>query len=245
MSSFMKASLSTIAIATALLFLWRENLPAQTNDMNRAQTARERVQPDLTTALEAKGLRFGDPVFLRILKEERELEFWMQEPNKKSFKLFRTYRIAAMSGKLGPKLKEGDLQAPEGFYFVNRGRLKPDSTFHLAMNIGYPNIYDRAHGRGGSFLMIHGNRVSIGCFAMTDAKIEEIYTLCDAALQNGQPFFRVHCFPFRMTDERMVKARGDSWEPFWKNLKEGYEAFEKGKIPPNVEVAKKRYFFTR
>jgi murein L,D-transpeptidase YafK len=238
---------STIAVATTALVFWLYSPPAhaQTNGMERAKAVKERVAPRLSKELTALGLHFGDPVFLRILKEERELELWMQEPDKKSFKLFRTYRIAAMSGKLGPKLKEGDRQAPEGFYFVNRGRLKPDSVFHLAMNIGYPNIYDRAHGRGGSFLMIHGNRVSIGCFAMTDAKIEEIYTLCDAALQKGQPLFRVHCFPFHMTKERMVKASGDRWEPFWKNLKEGYDAFENGKIPPNVEVEKKRYLFTR
>jgi murein L,D-transpeptidase YafK len=245
MSTFMKVS--TIAVATTALVFWLYSPPAhaQTNGMERAKTAREQVEPSLTTDLKAKGLRFGTPVFLRILKEERALELWMQEPEKRSFKLFRTYRIAAMSGKLGPKLKEGDRQAPEGFYFVNRARLKPDSVFHLAMNIGYPNIYDRAHGRGGSFLMIHGNRVSIGCFAMTDAKIEEIYTLCDAALQKGQPFFRVHCFPFHMNDERMTEAHGDRWEPFWKNLKEGYDAFENGKIPPNVEVEKKRYVFPR
>ena len=148
-----------------------------------------------------------------------------------------------MSGKLGPKLAEGDRQAPEGFYYVNRSRMKPDSTFHLAFNIGYPNSYDRAHNRTGSFIMVHGNQVSIGCFAMTDYWIEEIYTLCAEALKNGQPFFRVHIFPFRMTDERLAKESSNPWHPFWSNLKEGYDWFEEKKTPPNVTVGEKTYTF--
>ena len=121
--------------------------------------------------------------------------------------------------------------------------MNPNSRFHLSFNLGYPNAYDRAHGRTGDYLMVHGNRVSIGCFAMTDEKIEEIYTLCAAALAGGQKFFRVHCFPFRMTDARMARAAGSRWEGFWKNLRTGYAAFEKDKIPPNVSVRQKRYVF--
>ncbi|NIP93949.1 MAG: murein L,D-transpeptidase [Akkermansiaceae bacterium] len=213
------------------------------NDSTRARAAADRVRPSLARALKARGLRFGDPVYLRAFKEERQLEFWVREPGKKSFKLFRTYRIAAMSGKLGPKLREGDRQAPEGFYFVPPSRMNPASRFHLAFDLGFPNDYDQAHGRDGSHLMVHGNRVSTGCLAMTDKKIEQIYSLCDAALANGQPFFRVHLFPFRMTDQRMAEARGHRWEEFWKNLKEGYDRFERSRIPPNVSVREKRYAF--
>ncbi|NNC90031.1 MAG: murein L,D-transpeptidase, partial [Akkermansiaceae bacterium] len=209
----------------------------------RAKAAADRVRPALRRDLAGRGLRFGDPVFLRIFKEERELEVWVQEPGKPSFRHFRTYRIAAMSGSPGPKLKEGDRQAPEGFYFVKPSRMNPASRFHLSFNLGYPNAYDRAHNRTGSHLMVHGNRVSIGCFAMTDAKIEEIYTLCDAALNGGQPFFRVHCFPFRMTAARMDAAEGHRWESFWRNLKEGYDVFERTKIPPDAAVRRKRYVF--
>ncbi|MGI9241899.1 MAG: L,D-transpeptidase family protein, partial [Verrucomicrobiales bacterium] len=156
---------------------------------DRAALVAQRVRPALKRELNAKGLEFGDPVFIRVLKEERELELWVQQPGKKTFGLFRTYRIAAMSGKLGPKEKQGDLQAPEGFYFVPPANMNPKSTFHLSFDIGYPNAYDRAYGRTGDFLMVHGNRISTGCFAMTDDKIEEIYTLCDAALEKGQKFF--------------------------------------------------------
>ena len=149
-----------------------------------------------------------------------------------------------MSGTLGPKLAEGDCQAPEGFYFVANRHLNPRSTYHLSFNLGFPNAYDLAHGRTGSHLMVHGSDMSIGCFAMTDPGIEEIYTLCAAALAKGQPFFRVHIFPFRMNEERMTKAAGDPWEEFWKNLKEGHDLFERNHVPPEVNVQDKRYVFT-
>jgi len=209
----------------------------------RAKDAVTRRSPRLSNALAEKDLKLGDPVFVRILKESRELEIWVLHKPSGRYRLFRTWKIAAMSGTLGPKLAEGDRQAPEGFYFVNRALMKPDSTFHLAFNIGYPNQYDLAHGRTGSYIMVHGNRVSIGCFAMTDDKIEEIYTLCNAALKNGQRFFRVHVFPFHMTEERLTKESGSKWYPFWKNLKEGYDWFEEKRTPPNVNVTEKQYTF--
>jgi murein L,D-transpeptidase YafK len=124
--------------------------------------------------------------------------------------------------------------------------MNPNSSYHLSFNLGYPNTYDRAHDRTGSFLMVHGSFVSIGCFAVTDPRIEEIYTLADAALRNGQPLFRVHCFPFRMTKERLAKLTQpeEKWRSFWQNLKEGYDHFEKTKSPPNVTVKDKRYHFS-
>ena len=123
--------------------------------------------------------------------------------------------------------------------------MNPNSRFHLSFNLGYPNTYDRAMGRTGSALMVHGNEVSIGCFAMTDSKVEEIYALTDAALRNGQKFFRVHVFPFRMTERRMNEARSDQWYPFWKNLQDGYAFFEKTGNPPNVLVRDRKYVFEK
>ena len=169
------------------------------------------------------------------------MEFWLRKGKK--YNLFRTYPIAAMSGQLGPKLLEGDRQAPEGFYYVSASRMNPNSRFHLSMNLGYPNRYDRVHGRTGSALMIHGGRASIGCFAMTDPKIEEIYAMADAALRNGQMFFRVHCFPFRMSEANMKKYAQSKWDSFWLNLKEGYDFFETSKFPPDVQVEAKKYVF--
>lgn len=210
----------------------------------RAAAAAARVRPQLEAALKVQDLRFGDPVFVRAFKEERVLELYVLRRASNKFVVFRTYSIAAASGGLGPKLAAGDGQVPEGFYFVTAAAMKPDSTYHLAFNIGYPNAYDRYHQRTGDSIMVHGNEVSIGCLAMTDAKIEEIYTLCDAALRGGQKLFRVHVFPFRMSGERMAKARGNRWEAFWLNLKEGYDFFEKAGLPPDATVAKGVYQFS-
>lgn len=209
----------------------------------RAAAAKARVMPQLKIDLAEKGLHFGDPVYLRAFKEERILELWMRRRDTGKYELFRTWPIASASGGLGPKLAEGDSQVPEGFYAVTPERMKPDSQFHLAFNLGYPNAYDLAHQRSGSYIMIHGAECSIGCLAMTDAKIEEIYTLGAAALEYGQPFFRVHLFPFRMTAERMCIISGQPWEDFWKNLKQGYDLFEKTQVPPEVEVKNLRYVF--
>ncbi|MDJ0850372.1 MAG: murein L,D-transpeptidase family protein [Myxococcota bacterium] len=213
----------------------------ETPSTDRSRAAITRVRPSLESALRERELRFGAPVFIRIFKESRELELWVQ--GKGRFELFRSYPICTFSGGLGPKLRTGDLQSPEGFYFVNPGRLNPASRFHLSFDLGYPNAYDRHHGRTGSALMVHGDCVSIGCYAMTDARIEEIYALVDAALRAGQPFVRVHAFPFRMTEANMARNRGSRWRSFWENLRQGYEFFEREKRPPNVEVRGGRYAF--
>lgn len=209
----------------------------------REKDAITRMTPRMTRELAAKGLTLGSPVFIRIFKESRELELWSLHRATGKYRHFKTWRIAAMSGKLGPKLAEGDFQAPEGFYYIAPSRMKPGSNYHLAINIGYPNNYDLAHNRTGSFIMIHGNRVSAGCFAMTDPSIEEIYTLCHQALNNGQPFFRVHIFPFRMTSLRLAREQENRWHHFWTNLKKGYDWFEKKETPPDVSVRGKQYTF--
>ena len=183
--------------------------------------------------------KMGDPVFIRLFKEEALLEVWIK--TEESYKHLKDYIICASSGHLGPKLKEGDRQAPEGFYKVRKRQLNPKSKFHLSFNLGYPNSYDRAHHRTGSFLMIHGNCVSIGCYAMTDEKIEEIYALVKSALNHGQPYVWVHAYPFRMTEENMNLYEGNIWYDFWENLKEGYDYFEAEKVPPKIIVEHKRY----
>lgn len=209
----------------------------------RAAAAAVNVAPRLEPALAEKGLRPGDPVFIRAFKDERLLELWMRPRDSEKYVLFRSYPVAAASGAPGPKLKEGDHQVPEGFYFVGPDAMKPDSDLHLAFNIGYPNEYDRHHGRTGTFIMIHGRCVSVGCLAMTDPGIEEIYTLCDAALKHGQPFFRVHLFPFRLSDENLARAAGSPWFEFWNNLKQGHDHFETHRVPPVVTIRDGRYRF--
>jgi len=217
--------------------------PKTATTHSRAVTAAARVRPALERDLAAAGLKFGDPVFIRAFKEEMELELFVQSPKSGTFKLFRSYPIACASGTLGPKLAEGDGQVPGGFYSVPPSAMNPTSLYHLAFNIGYPNAFDRSLGRTGGLIMIHGNRVSIGCLAMTDPKIEEIFTLCAAAHAHGQAAFRVHIFPFRMTAERLAKAAGSPWESFWKNLQQGYDAFEKFHVPPEISVRDGQYRF--
>lgn len=209
----------------------------------RARAAAARVKVLLEPDLAAKELHWGDPVFLRAFKEEAVLEVFVKHRKSGRFVLFRSYPIARQSGELGPKLREGDGQVPEGFYAAGRSAMKPDSTYHLAMNIGYPNAFDQAMKRTGSFIMIHGNQVSIGCLAMTDEKIEEIYSLCDAALQQGQPFFRIHLFPFRMTQERLEREKTNANHAFWQNLQEGYQLFETHGVPAETSVQNNRYQF--
>ncbi len=217
-----------------------KSIPAGTP---RARAAAANVRPGLERDLSALGLKLGDPVFIRAFKEEKQLELFVRNQATGKFDLFRTYLIAGTSGTLGPKLREGDGQVPEGFYHVPPAAMKPDSQYHLAFNIGYPNIYDQFHQRTGSSIMIHGNQISIGCLAMTDEKIEEIYTLCAAAHEGGQAFFRVHLFPLRMTDEKLAIVANNPNQNFWQNLKEGYDCFEKERIPPDVSVLDGRYQF--
>ncbi len=216
-------------------------IPPIISDIVDKYTKPEIIQNSLSESIELISGKMGDAVFVRIFKKEAELEMWMKSGEK--FSLIQTYPICAYSGDLGPKLKEGDEQSPEGFYYVKKRQLNPNSNYHLAFNIGYPNKYDRAHSRTGSFIMVHGSCASIGCYAMTDNKIEEIYELVEEALNQGQRFVRVHIFPFRMSDETMREYREDKWYKFWENLQVGYRLFEESKIPPNVEVKDKSYLF--
>jgi murein L,D-transpeptidase YafK len=189
--------------------------------------------------LATKDLRLGQPVYLRIFKQEVVLELWMD--GDQGWRLFQSYPICRFSGYLGPKLKQGDRQAPEGFYQVTAGQLNPNSRHHLSFNLGFPNEYDRAHGRTGSFLMVHGGCSSVGCYAMTDAAVDDIYGLVSAALKNGQKNFDVHAFPFRMTDANMMRYSHSRWIDFWRDLKVGYDRFEKDRRIPAVKIADKRY----
>lgn len=211
---------------------------------DRVVEVRRRVLPSLQAAVQARGLMVGAPVFLRSFKESFEIEVWLEPGPGQAFEYFRTYRTASWGpGSLGPKLKEGDLQSPEGFYAVGLGQLNPRSAYHLAFNVGYPNALDSALGRTGSFIMVHGGEASIGCLAVTDESIEEIYLLVEAALRAGQLAVELHLFPFRPTPARLSRATGHPSIGFWQNLAEGYDFFERGKRPPRVFVENRRYGF--
>lgn len=209
-------------------------------ESSRSKAAAVRVTPGLQQALAQKKLQFGAPIFIRIFKQTKELEIWVGAADRR-YELFKTYPICTYSGALGPKRRVGDNQAPEGFYRVAAAQMNPYSSYHLSFNLGYPNAYDRALQRTGSALMVHGNCVSIGCYAMGDGAIEEIYTLADAALRGGQTAFDVHVFPFRLTDDALKSYEKHRWYAFWQELKTGYDAFEKTHVPPTVAVRNKHY----
>lgn len=237
-------SIFKIIVAYIVSFYSSLYLNAQIPSSTKSKTIVSRQVEILDNSLKSKGLILGSPIFIRIFKESKELELWVKKTNSKRFELYKTYKICTYGWKeLGPKSKEGDGIAPEGFYYFNSKNLNPNSNYHLAFNIGYPNSYDRALGRTGSAIMIHGACVSIGCFAMGNENIEEIYTLTYKALANGQKFIRVHSFPFRMNDKNMNRYKNSRWYIFWKNLKEGYDLFEKNKFPPNSTVKNGRYVF--
>ena len=214
-------------------------IPSSTRSKKAIESVTESLKDEFTT----KGLTWGSNIFIRIFKYTDELEVWVKKGD--TFSLFKTYEICYYSGGLGTKTKQGDGKSPEGFYYTKPFQLNPYSNFHLSFNIGYPNAFDKAHGYTGSAIMIHGNCVSIGCYAMTDARINEIYTLLNASYINNQPLVRIHVFPFRMTQTAMELegVKNSTWYSFWQNLKEGYDYFEKQKTPPNVEVKNKKYIF--
>jgi len=191
------------------------------------------------TELNARHLKPGMPVFIRIFKRSSELELWLQ--GQKGWELYRTIEICNWSGNLGPKLKEGDKQSPEGFYTVTRSQLNPNSRHHLSFDLGFPNRYDRSLGRTGSFLMVHGGCSSIGCYAVRDHEVEVVYRLVEAALNNGQQAVRVHAFPFRMQQAALDRQKGSKWHDFWSMLKLGYDEFEHNREVPRVKMANKSY----
>jgi murein L,D-transpeptidase YafK len=200
--------------------------------------------PDLARLderLAAHGVKLGVPVVVRIFKLESELELWVEKDGR--FVRFATYPVCLWSGRLGPKVREGDRQAPEGFYTVAAEQLNPDSRWHRAFNLGFPNAFDRANRRNGSFIMVHGGCSSIGCFAMTNQVVDELWQFVTAALDQGEGRVPVHVFPFRMTDRNLAARKGNRWGSFWAALKKGYDLFEARHMPPVVSVCEGRYVF--
>lgn len=189
----------------------------------------------------AKGTSASAPVVFRAYKRESELEVWKKTA--KGYVFIKSFPICRWSGQLGPKQRNGDRQVPEGFYSVARRQMNPNSSYHLSFDVGYPNEYDRAHGRNGSAIMVHGICSSMGCFAMTNGTVEEIYAIAREALAGGQAAFQFQAYPFHMTVENLAKHRADPNYAFWQNLKEGSDRFEATGEELQVSVVGGRYAF--
>jgi murein L,D-transpeptidase YafK len=207
----------------------------------RADDAASKPLPAATVAAQTlKSVEDGAPAYIRIFKEESELEVWRARSDGRYVNI-KTFPVCRWSGALGPKEKQGDLMTPEGFYNVTAAGLKADSKYHLAMNIGYPNALDRALGRTGDFIMVHGSCESVGCFAMTDAHIEEIFAFVRDAIEGGQTQTPVHVFPFRMTAANMKRHAAHSGQASWAPLKHAYDDFARSQLPPAIGVCDRRY----
>jgi murein L,D-transpeptidase YafK len=198
------------------------------------------IPSEIQNLLKARAIQPSAPIYIRVFKESSELEVWKMRADGRYLPI-RTYPICTWSGALGPKQVLGDQMAPEGFYGFGVDGLKPDSKYHLALNVGYPNALDRALGRTGNFIMVHGQCVSVGCFAMTNDLIEEIYALARDALAGGVERVPVHIFPFRMTPENMARHAGHPAQATWGPLKEAYDEFALTHEPPRIAVCGSRY----
>ena len=200
------------------------------------------LSPQMISEIDRRNMSKESPILVRIFKEESELEVWKEDQSGR-MALLKTYPICRWSGDLGPKIREGDRQAPEGFYTITPSLMNPNSSYYLSINMGYPNAYDRSNNRTGAFLMIHGDCSSRGCYAMTDEQIAEIYALARESFFGGQSSFQIQAFPFRMTPQNMARHRNSPHMAFWKMLKTGYDHFEVTRQEPKVDVCDRRYVF--
>lgn len=200
------------------------------------------IPPQTLALMEEVGVSKDAPTLIRAYKKEAELEVWKMKPDGRYAKL-KTYPMCRWSGQLGPKLREGDRQVPEGFYSIAPGQLNPNSSYYLSFNVGYPNAYDRAQGATGGTIMVHGACSSAGCFSMTDRQIAEIYAIVRTSLNSGQHAVQMQSYPFRMTAENLAKHRLDPHLAFWRQLKEGSDHFETTLQEPSVGVCGRHYVF--
>lgn len=238
-SSLARALLASIALAASVVLAG-----CDTDQVSLATNAKanQPVPPKLVAAMSEKDMDLQSPILIRLFKQEAELEVWKQTRNGQ-FALLKTYPICRWSGDLGPKVREGDRQAPEGFYSINPSQMNPQSAYYLSFNTGFPNAFDKALGRTGSQLMVHGDCSSRGCYAMTDEQIAEIYSLGRESFFGGQKAFQFQAYPFRMTPVNMARHRNNPNMPFWRMIKEGYDHFEVTRQEPKVDFCEKKYVF--
>jgi murein L,D-transpeptidase YafK len=202
------------------------------------------LNPQMLARLQEMGSSPAEPMVIRVYKQSSELEVW-KRTRTGQFALFKTYEICKWSGDLGPKIREGDYQSPEGFYDVTPAHLNPKSAYWLSFNVGFPNKFDQAWGRTGTNLMVHGDCKSVGCFAMTDEGIKEIYALARETFRGGNRSFQIQLLPFRMTEANMAQQSASPHYAFWQNLKQGTDLFDANRMPPAWDVCDRRYIFAR
>src|SRR5580704_3615809 len=237
--SLFRALITSVALTAGVLLAG-----CNSDEISLANNAKanQPVPPKLLADMAEKDMDLQSPILTRLFKEEAELEVWKQDRSGR-FALLKTYPICRWSGDLGPKVREGDRQAPEGFYNISPAQMNPQSAYYLSFNTGYPNAYDRSLGHTGSELMVHGDCSSRGCYAMTDEQIAEIYSLGRESFFGGQKSFQFQAYPFHMTALNMARHRNSPHMAFWKMIKEGNDHFEVTRQEPKVDFCEKRYVF--
>ncbi len=212
--------------------------------LQRPSEALKKKEDTLQKQFEAKKLIWpAKYIYIRSFKYDSQLEVWVKNERKDKFQLFKTYKVCALAGTLGPKRMEGDYQVPEGFYYINE--FNPVSNYYLSLGINYPNASDRILSdslRPGSGIFIHGSCVTVGCIPITDQQIDELYVLAAHAKDQGQDFIPVHIFPIRFNKEKSVKylanlTRTDpALKKFADKMEDAFDYFEKYKQLPIVLV---------
>jgi murein L,D-transpeptidase YafK len=211
---------------------------------SRVKIAKKEKDTLLAALFKSKNLPYPtQKVFMRVFKAESELELWAENPNTQKYVLVKTYPICYMSGTLGAKYKEGDLQVPEGFYEITH--FNPQSSYYLSMLVNYPNQYDLFYKKTGSSICIHGACASIGCMPLEDDPVKEVYWVALQAYSSGNKV-PVHIFPTKLTAQNLEKLNKDFENDteklnFWKELQAGYDYFENNHRLPNIKVVKGKY----
>jgi len=202
--------------------------------LQRPSDALKKKEDTLKKQFEAKGLQWpAKYIYIRSFKYDGQLEVWVKNERKEPFKLFKTYRVCAMAGTLGPKRMAGDYQVPEGFYYINE--FNPNSNYHLSLGINYPNQSDKILSdslRPGGDIYIHGSCVTVGCIPLTDEYIDEVYTIATYAKASGEDYIPVHIYPVRYNVKKSADylaylSRTDaSLKAFGEKLEQVYDHFE-------------------
>lgn len=247
----MKSTASSIAILSCIFLIQtargQQSFVNYQKNFARVARAFDNRESELKQQFESKKLSWPvKSIYLRSFKYNSNLEVWVKQKPTDTFTLFKTYRICALAGTMGPKRMEGDYQVPEGIYYINE--FNANSTYHLSLGLNYPNPSDKILSdslRPGSEIFIHGSCVTVGCIPITDPQIEELYVLASHARASGQEFIPVHIFPARFKEQRSAEylekvfEAEPSLKPFENNLRKAYDIFENTRKLPVVAITPK------
>jgi murein L,D-transpeptidase YafK len=247
-AGFIFSTISLIAqtsVSTINFINYQRSFPKVSDMMKRKEDT-------LMKQFQDKGLTWpAKYLYIRSFKYDSEMELWVKNKKEEKYKLFKTYKICALAGTLGPKRLAGDYQVPEGFYYINE--FNPRSLYHLALGLNYPNASDKLLGdisQPGGDIYIHGSCVTTGCIPITDDQIEEVYIIAAHAKDLGEDFIPVHIFPVNFKNQRSVIYLNRYLQSFSENtvfeksMKNAFFYFEKYHQMPLVLTNNKGEYVT-